>query len=1104
MRPQRPQHVFPTPPGGVVALIAIGAALVAWVPASTQRRVDTSRPIEIVGGREAAAGEVLVKFRGGPPAQALALLDTVATDALPNGAHRIRSRRRTADLIASLSGRRDVIYVEPNYVLYATAIPNDQLFRNQWFLDNLATRHADISATAAWEVTTGSPAFVIGLVDSGIDHQHPDLVGNLWAAPTAYTVSLGGIEGGSYITCPAGSHGIDTYNRTCDIVDDNGHGTAMAGIIGASGNNSGGVAGINWRTSIMDLRYLGPDGRGFTSDAVVAIDVALQLKTMFGVAANLRVLSNSWGSDLPSQALRDEIEKTAQADILFVAAAGNNSRDADVAPQYPAAFPLPNIVAVAATTSEDNLAWFSNYGASTVHVGAPGDVLLSTARSNNYDTVSGTSPATAVVSGVATLVLSACPLDTAQLRATILQTVDPVPALAGKTITGGRVNAAAALYQCSGGNQAPSVTITSPAAQTHFVAPATISIIADASDVDGQVTGVAFYANGARLGGVSTPPYRLSVSNVAVGSYTLTAVATDNRGRTTSSPVVDRIYVDPPDTPVPSPWAATDIGATGVAGSASYSSGVFIVRGGGADVWGTADAHHYVYQPLSGDGTIVARVASVQNVAAWTKAGVMIRDGLNPASAQAFMFVSPGKGAAFQRRTVGGGTSTSTSAGLSAAPQWLRLTRAGQTITAAISPDGSTWTTVGQDTFVLAQTVYVGLSVSSHDITQVAQATFESPQVSTTTGSIRPLPADWDHGDVGAVGREGTADESGGVFTVEGAGADIWSNADAFHYAYKRLSGDVVIVSRVTSVDPVAAWTKAGVMIRETLSASSPQAMMLVSAGKGQAFQRRTVTGGLSTSTPGAAGAAPQWVKLARTGQTIVASVSTDGDSWTEVGRDTFAMGAAYVGLAVSSHDTTRTARATFDRVSTAQPAALPAGWTASDIGNVGVAGSAQSAGGTFTVSGGGADVWGNADAFHYAYTTLSGNGSIVARVDSAQNVAAWTKAGVMIRASLDPGSPHAFMLVSAGKGLAFQRRTALGGLSTSTAGEPAAAPRWVKLVRDGQTISAWTSADGVAWTFIDQDTFTMAANVYVGLAVSSHDTTRAATSTFSNVARTP
>jgi regulation of enolase protein 1 (concanavalin A-like superfamily) len=164
------------------------------------------------------------------------------------------------------------------------------------------------------------------------------------------------------------------------------------------------------------------------------------------------------------------------------------------------------------------------------------------------------------------------------------------------------------------------------------------------------------------------------------------------------------------------------------------------------------------------------------------------------------------------------------------------------------------------------------------------------------------------------------------------------------------------------------------------------------------------------------------------------------------------------------------------------------------------VTGSASAAAGTFTIRGSGADVWGTADAFHYVWQPLTGDGDVIARVASVENAAAWVKAGVMIRERLTADSPHAFMIVSAGKGLAFQRRVASGGISTSNSGIPGTAPKWVKLERRGNVISAFWSTDGVNWTFIANDAFTMAADVFVGLAVSSHDNTRLATATFDEV----
>jgi len=186
---------------------------------------------------------------------------------------------------------------------------------------------------------------------------------------------------------------------------------------------------------------------------------------------------------------------------------------------------------------------------------------------------------------------------------------------------------------------------------------------------------------------------------------------------------------------LPSGWSTADVGAVGATGSASGSGGSFTVAGAGADVWGTADAFRYVYKTLTGDGTIVTEVTSEQYVANWVKAGVMMRESLDPGSRQAFMLVSPGKGLAFQRRVDTDGLSTSTGGGLLTAPYFVRLTRSGTTITAFMSPDGSTWTTVGSDTFAMAQTIYVGLAVSSHVYGTTATATFESTAVTSGGGT---------------------------------------------------------------------------------------------------------------------------------------------------------------------------------------------------------------------------------------------------------------------------------------------------------------------------------------------------------------------------------
>jgi subtilisin family serine protease len=441
-------------------------------------RVAASRgqaATETRGGGQAAPGEALVKFREMPGAQALALdLDADRAEEVGHvGVLRVHSRTLdTASLVAGLAARSDVVYAEPNYIVHAVAtVPNDPSLRYLWGLQNTGqtiggtpgVTGADIDAARAWDVTTGSRANVVAVIDSGVDYNHPDLAANIWSAPSAFTVSVGGTS----ITCPAGSHGFNAINWTCDPQDDNGHGTHVSGTIGAVGNNGAGVTGVNWVASIMGLKFLNSTGYGYTSDAIDAIEFAIQVKATFSSAANVRVLSNSWGSGNSSQPLLDEINRANQNGMLFVAAAGNygdghqsggwNNDSSPLHAVYPASYNAPNIVAVAATDNKDQLASFSNYGPTTVHLGAPGVNVDSTLRGGSYGYMSGTSMATPHVAGAAALILSACTLDTAGLKSTILGTVDAISALAGKTVTGGRLNVFNAISSCEPRTPGPRV-----------------------------------------------------------------------------------------------------------------------------------------------------------------------------------------------------------------------------------------------------------------------------------------------------------------------------------------------------------------------------------------------------------------------------------------------------------------------------------------------------------------------------------------------------------------------------------------------------------------------------------------------------------------------
>ena len=368
-------------------------------------------------------------------------------------------------------------------------------------------------------------------------------------------------------------------------------------------------------------------------------------------------------------------------------------------------------------------------------------------------------------------------------------------------------------------------------------------------------------------------------------------------------------------TPLPTGWQSDDIGNPGAGGAAGYSGTTFSVSGGGADIWGTLDEFRYAYRSLSGNGTVIARVASLSGPDVWTKAGVMIRATDDPRSAQASMFVSVGRGLAFQRRSATSATSEHTSGGAGVAPRWVRIERVGNVVTASTSTDGRSWHTVGQDTVTLPTNVLVGLAVTSHEDGRLATATFDNVSVTGST-SASALPSGWTSRDIGSTGAAGSAVANSGKYTVKGSGEDVWGTSDAFHFAFRTLAGDGDVVARVSGVTGTESWTKVGVMMRTTTDAGAPQAFMLLSAGKGAAFQRRTVAGGISESTSGGGATAPRWVKLTRRGTTITASISSDGSAWTKVGSDTFSIGdSLLVGLAVTSHRAGALATGTFDNV---------------------------------------------------------------------------------------------------------------------------------------------------------------------------------------------
>ena len=332
-----------------------------------------------------------------------------------------------------------VSYAERDSMVHALGEPNDFHFLNGdlWHLKNLGQHggvpDADLDAPEAWDTLTGAGNVVVAIIDSGIRATHDDLAANLWS--NAGEIPGNGVDddGNGYVD---DVHGINTVTNNGNPNDEWGHGTHVAGILGAVGNNGVGVAGVCWRVQIMVCKFFDTPAQGPVSDAIRCLDYAR--------SKGAHVINASWGgASFDSLALRDAIASARDADIIFVAAAGNSAGDNDVAPLYPASYDLDNIISVAATTRTDTLATFSNHGANTVDLGAPGDPVFScwSNADNAYTNFSGTSMAAPIVAGACALARARYPQENSrQIIQRILNAVDPLPGLAGKCVTGGRLN----------------------------------------------------------------------------------------------------------------------------------------------------------------------------------------------------------------------------------------------------------------------------------------------------------------------------------------------------------------------------------------------------------------------------------------------------------------------------------------------------------------------------------------------------------------------------------------------------------------------------------------------------------------------------------------
>ncbi|HEV7396445.1 MAG TPA: S8 family serine peptidase [Pyrinomonadaceae bacterium] len=453
----------------VIGLVLLSFAAALTLPPGSRARVEEQSAASTVKRRrpEFVPGEILVRYQTEAVAKQKRSSSALKVEgrSIQIGVERFEGsdlvpglrmarvvNQDTLAAVAALNEQPDVLYAQPNYIMHADLNPNDPSFGSLYGLTK-------IGAPTAWNTTTGSNNVVVGVIDEGIDINHPDLQANIFNNPAPG--SIPGISGDL--------HGYDFVNNSGTIPAGD-HATHTSGTVGAVGNNGVGVVGVNWQVKLMSLKFLGAGG-GSDSDAVRAYSYAKQMRDLFvssggSQGANIRVLNNSYGGGGFSQASLDAIRALNTSGILFVASDGNDGIDSDILAHYPSGYDSPNLISVSATDSADNLASFSNYGAQTATLGAPGVGILSTIATatnpgNPYGSFSGTSMSSPHVAGAAALLWAQNPnLTVQQVKSLLIFNGDPVASLNGKTLTGRRLNVATSMQTLAGNDTTPPGIVT--------------------------------------------------------------------------------------------------------------------------------------------------------------------------------------------------------------------------------------------------------------------------------------------------------------------------------------------------------------------------------------------------------------------------------------------------------------------------------------------------------------------------------------------------------------------------------------------------------------------------------------------------------------------
>ncbi|MES2504452.1 MAG: S8 family peptidase [Myxococcota bacterium] len=350
----------------------------------------------------------------------------------------------TASAVAVYQTEPSIQFIEANWIIHGTSLePDDPFFKSQWSLRNNGqfggTLGVDLGALSAWDITLGSPAAVVGVIDTGADYNHPDLKKNIWVNAQEIPGNNLDDDKNGYID---DVHGVNVITHTGDPMDDNEHGTHVAGIIGAEANNGFGISGISPNVTIIPCKFLDASGSGDTASALACLEYFAILATRTKDPISFVATNNSWSGGDTMLALQEAVEAHRDLGILFIAAASNDSLNNDTTVSVPANIPASNVVTVAASDPKDGIATFSNYGKRSVHVAAPGVAIFSTVLGDDYGFLDGTSMAAPYVTGLAALLKASDPtLDWISIKNLIISSGQPTVAAKEKTISGRRIKA---------------------------------------------------------------------------------------------------------------------------------------------------------------------------------------------------------------------------------------------------------------------------------------------------------------------------------------------------------------------------------------------------------------------------------------------------------------------------------------------------------------------------------------------------------------------------------------------------------------------------------------------------------------------------------------